>query len=159
MLSDWLASVITRTRIVNASPATVFAVLSDGWLYTSWVVGAARIRDVDANWPAVDSRIHHSVGSWPVMIDDQTVVEDMLPNSLLVLGARAWPAGEAVVRIELEPHGAGTHVKMTEDARRGPATLIPTQVRNLSLKYRNDESLQRLAYLAENGARTPAAEV
>ena len=159
MLSDWLASVITRTRIVNASPATVFAVLSDGWLYTSWVVGAARIRDVDANWPAVDSRIHHSVGSWPVMISDQTIVSDMEPNSVLEMIARAWPAGEALVRIELEAHGAGTNVVMHEDARRGQATLVPGQVRELVLKRRNAESLKRLAYLAENGARKAPSEV
>ena len=150
---------ITRTRLVNASPAAVFAVLSDGWLYTAWVVGASRIRDVDSTWPEVGSRIHHSVGAWPVMIDDQTVVEEMKPAALLVLGARAWPAGEAMVRVELEPHGAGTNVVMTEDARRGPATLIPGPLRDLSLRFRNDEALQRLAFLAENGARPPIGEV
>jgi len=151
--------VITMTRLVSASPATVFAVLSDGWLYTSWVVGAARIRDVDKDWPAVDARIHHSVGSWPLLLNDQTVVEEMKPNSLLVLGARAWPAGEAVVRIELEPHGAGTNVVMSEDARHGPARLIPAPIRDASLKWRNTETLKRLAYLAENGARTPPNDV
>lgn len=142
-----------------ASPATVFAVLSDGWLYASWVVGASRIRDVDADWPAVNSRIHHSVGSWPLMIGDQTYVEEMKPNSLLAMVARAWPAGEALVRIELEPHGSGTNVVIHEDARRGPATLIPGPLRHLALKGRNVESLKRLAYLAENGARKPLSEV
>ena len=146
---------LTTTRLIMASPATVFAVLSDGWLYASWVVGAARIRDVDPDWPAVDSRIHHSVGSWPLMISDQTIVSQMEPNSVLEMIARAWPAGEALVRVELEPHGAGTNVVMHEDARRGPATLIPTPLRHVALKARNLETLKRLAYLAENGARTP----
>jgi uncharacterized protein YndB with AHSA1/START domain len=154
-----LAVVTTTTRLIQASPAAVFAVLSDGWLYASWVVGASRIRDVDEDWPAVDSRIHHSVGTWPLLISDQTVVEEMKPNSLLVLGARAWPAGEALVRIELEPHGSATNVVMREDARKGPATLVPQPVRNLSLKFRNVETLKRLAYLAENGARPPLSEV
>ncbi len=26
--------------------------LSDGWLYASWVVGASRVRDVDPRWPS-----------------------------------------------------------------------------------------------------------
>jgi uncharacterized protein YndB with AHSA1/START domain len=156
---DWLAIVITQTRLIMASPATVFAVLSDGWLFASWVVGAARIRDVDADWPAADSRIHHSVGSWPLMLSDQTIVSEMKPNSVLEMIARAWPAGEALVRIELEAHGAGTNVVMHEDARRGPATLIPGPVREIALKRRNAESLKRLAYLAENGARKAPSEV
>ena len=48
--------------------------LSDGWLYALWVVGAARMRDVDEGWPAVGTRLHHSVGTWPLLIDDTTEV-------------------------------------------------------------------------------------
>ena len=43
----------------------------------TWAVGAARIREVDEDWPAVGARIHHSVGAWPVLISDTTVVEEV----------------------------------------------------------------------------------
>ena len=45
--------------------ARVFAVLSNGWLYPSWVVGASRIRAVEAAWPAEGAKIHHSFGIYP----------------------------------------------------------------------------------------------
>lgn len=54
-----------NTTVINASTDDVWSVLSDGWLYPLWVVGASRMRDVDEDWPAVGSRIHHSVGVWP----------------------------------------------------------------------------------------------
>ena len=49
--------------------------LADGWSYATWVVGAARVRDVDPGWPATGSRVHHSVGLWPLLIQDFTLVE------------------------------------------------------------------------------------
>ena len=36
-----------NTRMMSCTPQDVFDVLSDGWSYATWVVGAARIRDVD----------------------------------------------------------------------------------------------------------------
>ncbi len=60
-----MADMIEVERHVKVSPADVFSVLADGWLYSGWVVGASRIRAVDEQWPAVGSKIHHSVGSWP----------------------------------------------------------------------------------------------
>jgi uncharacterized protein YndB with AHSA1/START domain len=44
------------TRIVETTPDRVWEVLSDGWLFPLWVVGAARIRDVEETWPEVGSR-------------------------------------------------------------------------------------------------------
>lgn len=35
-------------RLIHASVEDVFAVLTDGWSYASWVVGASRIRDKDS---------------------------------------------------------------------------------------------------------------
>ena len=43
----------TNVRSMNCSPEDVFAVLADGWLFPTWVVGASRMRDVDAAWPEV----------------------------------------------------------------------------------------------------------
>ena len=49
-------------RLFDCTPDDVFAVLGDGWLYPVWVVGAARMRDVDPEWPAEGANIHHSLG-------------------------------------------------------------------------------------------------
>ena len=83
------------TRRINAPVTAVWAVLADPWLYASWVVGAARIRAVDGDWPAAGARLHHSVGLWPLLLSDHTVVEESQPGSRLQLLARAWPDGEA----------------------------------------------------------------
>ena len=140
-------------RIVSATPDAVWNVLADGWLYPLWVVGATRMRDVDANWPAVGSRIHHSVGVWPLLIDDHTEVLDVVPGRSITLQARAWPVGEAKVDIRLSDVGAQNEVAITEDATAGPGVLVPEPFKGLTLKWRNTETLRRLAFLAE-GRRT-----
>lgn len=146
----------TTSRTINGTPEKVWSVLSDGWLYGLWVTGASRIRDVDEAWPAVGSGIHHSVGTWPALIDDSTTVLTSVPQHELKLKARAWPTGEATIGITLERQGEQTLVTMVEDASKGPALLIPSAVRRLSLDARNKESLVRLSYLVEN--RRPAAD-
>jgi uncharacterized protein YndB with AHSA1/START domain len=137
------------TRVIDAPPADVWRVLSDGWLYGLWVVGASRIRMVDATWPAEGSQIQHSVGCWPAAIDDKTSVTSMKPEKEIVLQARAWPGGEAAVHVALEPVGSSCRVTITEDATHGPARLIPGPLRRAGLDWRNRESLRRLAFLAE----------
>jgi len=118
-------------------------------LYPLWVVGASRIRQVDHTWPEPGSKIHHSVGLWPAVINDDTEVTECLPGSVIGLRAKAWPAGEAAVKVRLEPHGAGTRVQMQEDAASGPARLVPKPVLAPVVVMRNRESLRRLAWLSE----------
>ena len=142
----------THRRTVHATPDQVWSVLSDGWLYPLFVVGASRMRDVDESWPAEGSELHHSVGTWPALIDDTTSVVECHPPSRLRLRARAWPAGEADVTFRLEPRGPDTEVVIEEDAASGPATLIPPPVRAPLLTWRNNETLRRLAYVAEGRA-------
>ena len=142
----------TNTRTVNALPDEVWSVLADGWLYPLWVVGASRMREVDDAWPAAGSRIHHSVGVWPLLIDDNTEVTESNPGVSMSLRARAWPGGEASVTIRLRPVGVHTEVVIDEDAVSGPGTLVPSPLRAVTLKWRNTETLQRLAYLAERRA-------
>lgn len=139
----------TVSRLVHATPEHVWEVLSDGWLYPLWVVGASRMREVDDSWPAVGARLHHSVGSWPALIDDTTSVVECTPGSVLVLLARAWPAGDARVSIRLEAQGGETNVVMEEDASSGPGRLVPAPLRAAGLQWRNHEALRRFAYLAE----------
>ena len=152
-------------RTIHASPDAVWRVLSDGWLYPLWVVGATRMRDVDPEWPAQGSRLHHSAGVWPLIVNDETTVEAVEPQRRMQLRAKGWPLGEADVLIELEPTddgsgpgtGGETVVRIHEDAASGPARLVPGVVRSPLMKWRNSESLRRLAFLAEGRAegRTP----
>lgn len=143
-----------NTRLLRCSPETVFAVLADGWLYPTWVVGASRMRDVSEDWPAVGSRVHHSFGLWPVLIDDRTYVEEWDPPRRAVLLARGWPVGEARVTIEVKPRGDGCVVRLTENAVAGPGAWLDL-VTDPLLRVRNHETLHRLALLAEGGARLP----
>jgi hypothetical protein len=175
----WLAKV---TRDIAAPAEAVWDVLADGWLYATWVVGAARIREVEDAWPQTGSRIHHSIGVWPLMLSDDTSVESSTAPTEsssapagsgtpaaesssapagsrtgpaeLVLQARGWPLGEARVRLRITPNGpTACTVTMEEDADRGPWRLIPKPVRQLMIAPRNTESLTRLAMLAEGRRR------
>ncbi len=142
-----------NTRTIKTTPDKVWAVLADGWLYPLWVVGASRMRDVDADWPEVGARIHHSVGAWPLLLDDNTEVLDCEPGHLLEVRARTWPAGEARVVLRLTEVDGGTEVVMEEDVESGPARLVPKPMRTPMLAWRNVESLRRLAFLAERRER------
>lgn len=144
-------------RTVHASPQTVWEVLSDGWLYPVWVVGATRMRAVDGNWPSAGSRLHHSAGVWPVIVNDATEVVAAEPLRRLELRAKGWPLGEADVLIELEPAGEDTVVRIHEDASIGPGRFVPRPLRTPVLTWRNSETLRRLAFVCEGrgGTRTP----
>jgi len=137
------------TRTVQVSPETVFEALSDGWLYGLWVVGASHIRGVDDGWPAVGRRIHHSVGAWPVLIEDNTEVVEVEPGRRLVLTARAWPFGTARVALALTPTAEGTTITMEESPQSGPAQKLHNRLSEGLLRRRNVESLERLAELVE----------
>jgi hypothetical protein len=145
----------TNYRRMTCSPEALFDVLANGWLYPSWVVGASRIRGVDADWPKPGTGIHHSVGVWPALLDDATTVLLWDPPRRMRLKARAWPMGEARVEIEVKARRDGCVVRIVEDAVAGPATLVPRFLRDQGLHIRNRETLRRLAYLAEGGAADP----
>lgn len=142
-----------NSRMMNCSCQDVFDVLTDGWSYATWVVGAARIRSVDAEFPASGSKVHHSVGLWPLLISDHTEVEELDEPQVLQLRVKAWPTGEGRVRITCTQHGSQTQVVIEESSVSGPAVLIPPPVEELVLRLRNVETLRRLTYLAESRAR------
>lgn len=152
-MSNFEKNAIAVSRKVDAAPSDVWAVLSDGWLYPCWVVGAARMRDVDARWPEKGAKLHHSVGNWPFLLDDRSEVLDVVPLESLRLRAHGWPAGAAEVLIEIEDQGAGSLVTIREDAVEGPGTLVPRPARQATIAPRNREALRRLAYLAEGRSR------
>jgi uncharacterized protein YndB with AHSA1/START domain len=142
-------SMATNTRDIAATPDQVWEVLADGWLYPLWVVGATRMRDVDDSWPAEGSALHHSVGVWPVVLDDETRVLEVQPRRSIRLRAKAWPGGEAEVLIELEAHGDKTRVSIHEKAVSGPGSLMPQVIEAPLMKIRNTETLNRLAHVVE----------
>lgn len=139
-----------NSTIIHATPEQVWAVLADGWLFPLWVVGASRMRDVEANWPAVGSKIHHSVGVWPVLIDDHSQILEADPPKSLRMKARMWPAGEAEVLITLDSASDGTKVTIAERLVGGPGLFVPRPIREASFAWRNVETLRRLGYIAEN---------
>jgi hypothetical protein len=110
------------------------------------------MRDVDGHWPEVGSRLHHSVGVWPAVINDSTEVLSVDPMRSLELRAKGWPVGEADVTIQLEDLGTRTRVVIDEDAASGPGRLVPSMVRQPLISLRNVEALRRLALLAEGHA-------
>ncbi|HWL96860.1 MAG TPA: SRPBCC family protein [Nocardioidaceae bacterium] len=142
------------SRIMRCQPSDVFDVLSDGWTYPLWVVGAARMRDVDPGWPAEGSRLHHSVGVWPLLLHDTTHSMGVEPPHRLRLKARAWPNGEAMVDLRIDPHDRGCVVTIAETVVSGPAALIPSAVEAPLLSWRNTESLRRLSFIAEGRSRS-----
>lgn len=147
---------MSRTvRVMQCRPQDVFEVLADGWSYATWVVGAARIRKVDAGWPGQGTRIHHSVGMWPLLISDNTEVEHVDPQHELRLKVRLWPTGSGVVTMRCRPlENDRTEVVMEEQLVSGPISLMPTRMQDVLLNARNVEALRRLSYLAEGRAST-----
>ena len=142
----------TNTRVIKTVPERVWAVLADGWLYPTWVVGATRMRDVDREWPQQGAKLHHSAGVWPVVINDNSEVLESDPGRFLKLRARGWPLGEAEVSLTLTPVGADTSVEINEKAVSGPGALIPPPLETVLIGFRNTETLKRLAFIAEHRA-------
>ncbi|WP_341946899.1 SRPBCC family protein [Microbacterium sp. LWH11-1.2] len=142
----------TNTRAMDCTPDDVFRVLGNGWLYPTWVVGASRMRDVDEAWPGPGAELHHSFGVWPALLDDTTQMKEWDPPHRAVLRARGWPVGEASVTIRVRRLSSGCLVRIDEEPVKGPATIVPRFLTTPMLRWRNAETLHRLAYLAEGNA-------
>ena len=141
-------------RRLGCTPEQVFAVLADPWVYPTWVVGASRLRAADARYPEPGTKLHHSIGVWPLVLDDETAVEEWDPPRRMVLTARTRPVGEERVIIDVKPRGSGCVVRMEEYPVSGPARLIPRPVADLALHVRNVETLRRLEFVATGRAES-----
>ncbi|TPG28286.1 SRPBCC family protein [Mycolicibacterium hodleri] len=140
---------MTVTRETTASRQRVWDVLADGWTYSGWVVGNSRIRAVSPDWPAPGSRIAHSIGTWPAVIDDETVVESCVIGAELVLLAKVRPAAKARITMRLRDISGGCLIDMTEVAVSVPLRWIPDAVQLAGVAPRNRECTWRLAMIAE----------
>jgi hypothetical protein len=135
--------------LIEADVKHVFEVLTDGWSYAAWVVGASKIRDVDPPWPEPGGKIHHSVGAWPLLINDTTSSLEYEPLRRIKLRIRIWPAGHGDVEFVAHETPEGCRLVMTETAVGGPWSLVPDKLADLFLWPRNREALSRLKLLAE----------
>ena len=141
---------LTVTRDTTASVDAVWDALADGWTYSQWVVGNSRMRAVDPNWPAPGSKIHHSIGLWPVVINDTTTVETCTPKEELVLLAKTRPFGAARITLRLSAlPGGGCRMEMAEVPVSAPLRWLPHTVGLAAAWPRNRECTWRLAALVE----------
>ncbi len=132
-------------RAFTASPAEVFAVLSDPRTYPDWLIGASRIRDHDPGWPAVGSKFHHLVGIKPFALPDSTEVVSMEPDRLLRMHVRARPLVSAVATFTITGGTDGCVLCIEEEpALRVIGNLIRPVLDPIT-HVRNHRSLRRLA--------------
>ena len=147
---DEVNSSLTVKRDTKASRSRVWDVLADGWTYSQWVVGNSRMRAVDPNWPEVGSTIRHSIGVWPLLLDDLTVVQDCKTREELVLLAKGRPFGKARITLRLfDIDGGGCRIEMAEVPVGAPMGWVPSRVALAAAIPRNRECTWRLAALAE----------
>jgi uncharacterized protein YndB with AHSA1/START domain len=140
---------LTVDRLIAATRQQVWNVIADGWTYSQWVVGNTRMRAVDPSWPAAGSTIHHTIGIWPVVLNDETEVESSNPTEELVLLAKGRPFGKARITLRLTDTEEGCCVEMAEVPVGGPLNLVPRRLALAAAYPRNRECLARLAALAE----------
>lgn len=140
--------------MIDASPDEVWAVLADPQTFDDWVLGAQNVRDADDSWPAVGSRLLHSTGVGPLTVDDETLVEEAVPPTRLVLLAKVGPVGAFRVTLELRGADGRTKLFMQEDPVGGIAAHTPGT--DSAIAARNAISLGKLKELAEGPAATRA---
>jgi hypothetical protein len=146
-------SSLTVTRDTTATRQQLWNVIADGWTYSQWVVGNTRMRAVETSWPAPGSKIHHTIGIWPVVLNDETEVESCIPQEELVLLAKTRPFGGARITLRLFDTENGSRVEMAEVPVGGPLSLVPRRLALAAVYPRNRECTARLVALAERRAQ------
>jgi hypothetical protein len=144
-----VGSSLTVRRETTATRRQVWEVIADGWTYSQWVVGNTRMRAVDPHWPAPGSTIHHTIGIWPFVLNDKTVVESCTPQEELALLAKGRPFASARITLRLFDTPKGSCIEMVEVPTGGPLNWVPRRLALAAAYPRNRECLQRLIALAE----------
>jgi hypothetical protein len=142
-----------NVRRFACTPEEVFTALADPWVFPTWVVGASRMRGADGHFPDPGSRLHHSIGIWPLVLNDETSVEVWDPPRRFQIEAKTRPVGTERVVIEVQPRGSGCVVRMEEEAITGIAARIPKAIADPILWVRNREALRRLEWVARGISR------
>ncbi len=137
-------------KYTDATPAQVWAVLSDGYRYADWVHGTKEIRAVDTGWPQVGKALHYTAGVGPVTYKGETTVRTSDALRQLELEVHAWPVGTVRVNIVIEPSGVGSIVTLDEHPYRGPARLLLNPLSRLGFFARTKVMIVDLLRLAES---------
>lgn len=87
------------------------------------------------------------------MTRDETRMLRLEQDRLVELNMQLWPAGEGVVRLELQAQGDKTRVTMHEEFTKGPVAAMDNVVQQVALKLRNDWSLNKLKNVVEQRHR------
>jgi hypothetical protein len=145
-----------NVRRFTCTPEEVFTALADPWVFPTWVVGASRMRGADGRFPEPGSRLHHSIGIWPFVLNDETTVEEWDPPKRFALHAKTRSVPTGRVLIEVMPRGKGCLVRMEEYAITGIAARIPAVIADPILWVRNREALRRLEWVARGISRQKA---
>lgn len=135
-------------RFMPVPPEAVWAVLARAESYAYWVVGSKVIRDADAAFPAVGTKLHHTIGVGPLTLDDHTEVLEAEPPRRLKLRAKGRPLGTASVELVLAPRDGGTDVCIVEDPDQLSTPLKYNPLIQLATRMRNTKTLARLEELA-----------
>jgi uncharacterized protein YndB with AHSA1/START domain len=142
--------VASARTFIHTAPEDIFNVLSNAETYEYWVVGCQEIHQADEDFPAVGSSFQHQIGIGPLHLRDITTVVDAAPPRRLVLRTRAWPLGETLVELRLQPRGDGTEVQMRQQPAAGPIAKLDNPLQQLFTSVRDRECLRRLRKLAES---------
>jgi uncharacterized protein YndB with AHSA1/START domain len=137
---------------VRARPDDVFDVLLDAQAYPHWVVGARRLRDVDADWPAPGTRFHHAIGLGPLELRDTTCMVEWVRPRRVALEARFRPAGIARVTISVHEDGGASVIEIDEQPVGGPVQGVWGGLLDRAVQLRNALSLRRLRRLVDRHA-------
>ncbi|MGW7272698.1 SRPBCC family protein [Streptomyces sp. NPDC054864] len=135
-------------RLILASPAEVWSLLSDGHRYGEWVTGTQEVLSADPHWPAVGARLKVRVGVGPLVLDDTCVVRISEPECRLQLEAKAGSFGAARIAMTLVPWGEHTLVILDWHPLRGPGTRMHGLPVDYVVGVRNGMMLTKLARIA-----------
>lgn len=142
----------------RCSPEEIFSHLVDCAEYPKWLLGASKIRRIEAEWPAVGSCFHHTIGHGPLRFRDRSEVIAVDPPHRLELHVRVTPLVQGRVTFTVRPCGDGALLTLQEEPA---ARLIGNLVRPVLdpvTHLRNHRSLHQLAALMdETHDRTPVA--
>ncbi len=141
---------MSRNRtMVQASPETIFAVLSDPRACARFVVGNKLVRHFEPAFPEPGSGFHPTLGVGPLVLRDATrVVEADWPRQLVFdAGMRPFAVNRTAFR--LEPRGGLTEIEVEEYPVASPAAKVWNRALDAILWLRNAELLRRLKKLAE----------
>ena len=143
------------TVTVAAPCADVYRVIVDPSTSPDWLLGAQKIRRIDAAWPQVGSSFHHTVGAGPLRISDHSAVLEAQAPEMLRLEAHIGVFGSAQVTFRLTEHDGMTEVELSEVPSGGLLRVgwhtFGRLWLALGLWGRNQLTLDRLRTFIENG--------